>query len=118
MKKICVLVVLILGCVAMPATAMYVTGQSLYTDLKKLDNRSGNGLDLERDIPIFRALGYITGVADSFDGQFFCSPQSFTIGQVHQTVLNYLSKHPENWQRVASDSVLLALSEQWPCAKK
>lgn len=118
MRKICALVVLMLGCVAMPATAMYENGQNLYTDLKRFDTRNANEPDLERDVAIAMAFGYIKGVVDSFDGQFFCSPQSVTVGQLSQTVLNYLSQHPEYWHKNASVSVRFALSDQWPCAKK
>ena len=97
---------------------MYENGQSLHTDLKKFDNRNANEEDLERDVAIAMAFGYIKGVVDSFDGQFFCPAQSITVGQLSQTVLNYLSKHPEYWHKNASVSVGIAVSEQWPCAKK
>lgn len=120
MKKAYALVLLMLGCVAIPAkAAWYTSGQSLYTDLKKYDTSDLNEYDRERDVAIAMAFGYVTGVVDSFDGKFFCLPQkSITVGQLNQIVMNFLSKHPEYWNTVASLSVRLALVEQWPCPKK
>jgi hypothetical protein len=68
-------------------------------------------------------LSYILGVSDtisSYQGlklakTIVCAPKGVTGGQIRDVVVNYLKAHPEERHTSASSSILVALSEVWPC---
>lgn len=49
---------------------------------------------------------------------FFCFPKNVTKGQAMDVIKQYLEKHPEERHQNASDLLLIALKEAWPCARE
>ena len=65
------------------------------------------------------ALGYIVGVADSFnDDENICIPGTVTKGQLHDVVHIYLKNNPQVRDLPATILIMIALSEYWGCPTK
>jgi hypothetical protein len=101
---------------APPAMAgLYITGNDLYGDCS-----------VPKDNPVYytrteRCTGYITGVVDATEGtrqlqgRAFCVPDNVTLGQVTETVSNYLKAHADTRSLNASALVIAAMTETWSC---
>jgi hypothetical protein len=59
--------------------------------------------------------GYILGVLDALNGAIMCVPQAVTKGQLTDVVKLWLRDNPGQRQYVASDLVITALKEKFPC---
>jgi hypothetical protein len=59
-------------------------------------------------------VGYITGVVDSSNYQFFVVPAEVTADQLMQVVGKYLDEHPEQWNLSRFDIVMKALTKSFP----
>ncbi|HDN9016730.1 TPA: hypothetical protein P2I01_003634 [Aeromonas salmonicida] len=62
--------------------------------------------------------GYITGVADAFDGYSFCIPNQVRRRQNVDIVTKYLRDHPEDRHQDAHILTAHALSLAFPCPTK
>ena len=64
------------------------------------------------------ALGYVMGVADSYNGKEFC-PRSgnITSGQINDVVKVYLERNPSLRHLTGDLLTMVALSQVWPCPK-
>ena len=58
---------------------------------------------------------YITGVLDTLHDRTFCLPQPAVAANAIDVVILYLHDHPERLQSPASDLVVDALKEKFPC---
>ena len=71
--------------------------------------------------------GYIIGVDDTLtiteavsgtagaSHRYYCLRQDVTLGQTSLVVLNYLKAHPDKLDLIASELVIAALAEAFPC---
>jgi hypothetical protein len=86
--------------------AQEVTGQQLLELCSPQASDAGQGI----------CLGYIIG---SFDTSVvrggICSPPNLTHGQVRDTVLAFMRKHPERIQEPASHLIVAGMVEAFPC---
>ena len=94
--------------------ALTFTAQAGFRDGNKLYENITSSSDISQMV----ALGYVIGVADSYDGVFFCVPAGVTAKQVVDVNRNYLYQHPEIRNEEAIVLVTGALSAVWPCATK
>jgi hypothetical protein len=89
------------------ASAMYENGNRLLNDIE--------GTSMAK----MYALGYITGVADSYDdGDLLCIPETVTKGQLNDVVHISLKTNPSMRDLPANLLVLAALGVYWECEKK
>lgn len=81
---------------------------------------SGNALNNwsnEKDSTYIKGLfgGYVIGIVDTADGLLFCIPNGATAGQLSAVVKKHLQQNPEDWNKGASDIVILSLEKAFPC---
>ena len=88
------------------AQAQYVNGNRLYERMTSSNTSQ-----------TMWALGYVTGVADSFDGEFFCLPNTVTVGQMSDIVQKSLVARPQERHLRADVLIMLALVDVFPCKK-
>jgi hypothetical protein len=103
---IATLICIFLGSITGIGHAQDVTGQQLLDLCSPQASEAGHGI----------CLGYIIG---SFDTSVvrggICSPPSLTHGQVRDTVLEFMRKHPERLQEPASHLIVAAMAGAFPC---
>ena len=104
MKRLITLLALVCG----SAQAQFYTGNELWT---KLTSTSDTYVDQSI------ALGFIGGVADSFNGMLFCIPGRVTVGQARDITIQHLSANPQTRHKSAYVLVSQALMAAWPCKK-
>lgn len=63
-------------------------------------------------------LGYVSAVADAFNGTAFCAPGDVTYAQLAAISLKHLRNNPEVWNHNGAGLVLDALTGAFPCKKK
>jgi len=73
-----------------------------------IDNKTGQELT---------AVGYVVGVSDAYDGEYFCIPQRAKVGQLHAVVKKSLEDNPQDWHMAAFLLVVVALKQSFPCKK-
>lgn len=89
------------------ANAIYENGNMVLRDIE------GQGMAR------MYALGYIVGVADSFnDNEALCIPGTVTKGQLNDVVHIYLKNSPQVRDLPATILIMIALSEHWACPDK
>lgn len=59
-------------------------------------------------------MGYISGIADVFNGKEFKIPKATTLNQLGDVVGKYLEEHPAEWNNQADDIVTKALKKEFP----
>lgn len=64
------------------------------------------------------AGGYVIGVHDAWRGEFGCSPNDATAGQVSDVVRQFLETNPQHRHQSAEIIIGAALHSTWPCPKK
>ncbi len=62
-------------------------------------------------------VGYVTGVLDALDGTRFCLAGGVGAEQTAAKVAEYARQHAGNLPRHASETVVAALAEQYPCKR-
>ena len=93
-----------------PASWTFNSGNDLWTLCNAVDTKTGIG----RAYRGF-CMGYIKGVADVLDHQeHIRTPKTLTNGQLYDTVMAWLSNHPEQRHLAALDVIYLALHERFP----
>ena len=97
---------ILLGSISGNSYAQEVTAQQLLVLCSPQASEAGHGI----------CLGYIIG---SFDTSVvrggICTPTSLTHGQVRDTVLEFMRKHPERLQEPASHLIVAAMAGAFPC---
>ncbi|HGM5338188.1 TPA: Rap1a/Tai family immunity protein [Serratia marcescens] len=102
--------------IAPPSIAQYYDGNALNGWSNALQkwklgtNVSNNDLT---DARVFQA--YVGGVIDAVDGTKFCIPDNVKLGQLFDITSNYLSANPEKRALPASELVITAISDKFPC---
>ena len=83
---------------------------------------SGNGLKQRCSDESVECAAYIMGISDAHDYYVhfggisnFCAPMEVTNGQMKAITEKYMEEHPEKLHFAASDIVLNALAEAFPC---
>ena len=61
---------------------------------------------------------YILGVQDALLGVLWDSPDNVTVAQVCDIVMEYMNKHPEEWEKPAALLVMNALMAVFPKPQK
>ncbi len=60
--------------------------------------------------------GADSGETDPSAHRYYCLREGVTLGQTSLAVLNYLKAHPEKLDMIASELVIAALAEAFPCS--
>ena len=94
-----------LTALSLAANANYVNGNQLHADLM--------GSNSDRAF----ALGFVSGVVDSYDGELFCTPRGANLGQLRDVVQQFLLRNPKERHRNAAAIVAIALVIDYPCKK-
>ncbi|WP_411841547.1 Rap1a/Tai family immunity protein [Serratia plymuthica] len=102
--------------ISSPSIAQYYDGNTLNgwsnaLQKWKLGTNVSNS-DLT-DARVFQA--YVGGVVDAVDGAKFCIPDNVKLGQLFDITSNYLSANPEKRALPASEIVITAISDKFPC---
>ena len=63
------------------------------------------------------ALGFVLGVADSFEGSEICLPENVRAQQLYDLVRDWLRANPDKRHIQAAAIVLVVLRRTWPCQK-
>ena len=95
------------------ALATYSVAHAQFIDGNKLLNRMNSSSHGEK----MHAVGYVVGVMDTMNGYSFCLPRTFTVGQGHDMVHNYLTNVPADRHLPADVIVSKVLAVVFPCAK-
>lgn len=67
------------------------------------------------------ALGYVLGVIDAArgsEGKYYCTPNNMTAGQARDVVHAYLVNNPTRRHESASNLIIAAMIEAFPCAQQ
>jgi hypothetical protein len=97
---------ILLGSITGNGHAQEVTAQQLLELCSPQASDAGHGI----------CLGYIIGSLDtSVVRGGMCPPPSLTHGQVRDTVLEFMRKHPERLQEPAPHLIVAAMAEAFPC---
>ena len=130
MKRLSALLVVFSILLCSPAYAKssnYVfTGKDMYESC----THAVKGLDRTGEFDQHRfgvCAGYIAGIIDShtvlttvelLPDDLFCLPRDITPAQVIREVTRFLAENPEKQQDLAAYSVILALSNAYPCPEE
>jgi hypothetical protein len=88
------------------AQAQYVSGNRLLSDMR-------GTTQAERSF----AMGFVTGVADAYDGELFCITGDANVGQLTDISRKFIENQPKHRHRSAAALVMLALVDVFPCKK-
>jgi hypothetical protein len=121
MKKLLLLFVAISLVIASPVMAVnykaFVNGRDL---IERCDTE--NGATNKFVLP--NCLGYIAGVIDLHESllrtetvkPIFCKPERHDLTEMHKIVCIFLKENPDSLLESASDLVIQALTELFPCS--
>lgn len=103
---------------SVPSQAAIYSGKALMELVPGYNRVSGQGSAGATDYMAAAELkSYVAGVFDATQGlAIYCSPQNTSEGQVSKVVALYLDSHPEQLSLPASDIILQALKEAFPCS--
>jgi hypothetical protein len=87
------------------AHAQFINGNQLHADF--------NGSASDKAF----ALGYVSGVVDSFDEELFCVPVKAELGQLRDIVRKFVASNPKERHRHAGALVVFSLATEFPCKK-
>lgn len=87
-----------------PAQAYFVDGNAL---LERMDDQGS--------VKPMVALGFVLGVADSFEGSQICMPENVRAQQPYDLVHQWLKANPSRRHLEAAAIVLIVLRQSWPC---
>jgi hypothetical protein len=100
------LIIALTASLAFSAQAQYVNGNML---LQKMNSTSWTEVGF--------AQGYVTGVADSYDGELFCLPPQVNVGQLVDLAKSYIVRNVKDRHRHAGALVAIAFVDVFPCKK-
>jgi len=104
--------------VPLAATASYISGDKLYRDLKAWQKIGEDGTTIKENFQANFAGGYVTGVIDTGNGVWFCTPKDLSLGKAIDFINQYLALNPAK-RKASADAVIVgALREEFPCPKK
>lgn len=92
---------------AMPAHAYFVDGNTL---LERMEDPG--------TVKPMVALGFVLGVADSFEQTQICLPENVRAQQLYDLVRDWLRANPDKRHVQAAAIVLVVLRQAWPCANQ
>ena len=122
MKKLALLLVVVSLFVASPVMAenykAYVTGRDLI-------ERCGTENDPTKMGTLPNCIGYIAAVIDLHESfvradatkPIFCKPYRHDLTEMHKVVCKFLKENPNLLINSASDLVIQAMTELFPCSK-
>lgn len=100
------------------ASASVMDGMKLHQLLMaygRMETQTASGSD-PTDAAI--AMGYVSGVADSYQGDVVCLPTGATVGQLVAVTKKFLDEHPDQWNLPANLLVGRSLHLAFPCQSK
>ena len=100
-----------LSCLVSGAAEAYFFDGNKLSDWCKSWSSAGGYLNVKSA----QCGAYITGVLDTLHDRTFCLPQPAVAANAIDVVILYLHDHPERLQSPASDLVVDALKEKFPC---
>ncbi len=92
------------------------TGNELSTKMIEYEKYEG-GQDFNATASGYYS-GYVTGLANGYNGIYFCPPTNVTNGQIYKIVAKYLKNNPDKLHLLADILVVNALRDVFPCKKK
>ncbi|MCS4333706.1 Rap1a/Tai family immunity protein [Klebsiella variicola] len=116
LKKILLVCCIVISPVAL---AQYYDGNILNGWSNSLQKWKTGANTSNNDLSDARAFqAYVGGVVDAVDGTQFCVPDDVKLGQLFDITSNYLSATPEKRSLPASEIVITAISEKFPCKNR
>ena len=105
--------------ISLPALAAptFLTGQALL-DKMRVWERFSQSEKAEDAVPAGVFMGYVQGVFDANSAGLCGTPQALSVGNMSQLVSKYLNAHPAELQKPASEAVLKALRDAYPCGSR
>lgn len=102
--------------IAMPAHASYMDGNKLQ-ELLAVAARAEQGKSKAVNDVYGAAfvIGYIAGVADTYNGVLLCRTPDVPLRQIVGIVKQRIHDHPEELRRPADSIIVKALSTAYPC---
>jgi hypothetical protein len=98
------------------AEASYVDGGKLQELLAvAAEAEQGHSKGVEDAYGSGFVIGYIAGVADTYNGLLLCRTPEVPLRQIVAVVKQYVDEHPADRSRPAEWIVLKALSSAFPC---
>lgn len=113
MKALCALVFLLAA--SNPVSAAYYNG----VDLKHLMHAGeavGQGKVGADQVDAGIYVGYLAGIAESFQGIYYCPASNINLHKMADVVANYLKDNPDKLQQSAQALVIKALGLAYPCS--
>jgi len=98
-----------------PAVANFYDGNKLHDFMRDYELLEAKSPDADMKNAFFYA-GYVAGISDAYN-DLICKPENTQLGQLWGVVAKYLKAHPERWNRPASELILVALQDAYPCPK-
>lgn len=77
----------------------------------------GNSLTSSEEADGSMFQGYVAGIYELGEGEYFCTPDRTRLIQLTDAVTNYINKHPELRNLPASNLTAKALMDVFPCKK-
>ncbi|KAF3999187.1 Rap1a/Tai family immunity protein [Glaciimonas immobilis] len=116
MKKI--IAVLAIYVFAGQASAYFYTGNDIVKWSRAGDRIAENRAQSDDYWYSALLVGYAIATYDGYSGYLFCSPANASSEQVVAIVKKYVNERPARWGEVASNLMIDALRESFPCAKR
>jgi len=95
--------------------ATMITGGRLLDLAIAYENALGRDPSGDNQVRGSAYMGYVNGVADSFDGKLFCIPNGEKASALYNSTIDYLEKNPSLQKKDGSEIVILALRKHYPC---
>lgn len=112
-SRILTAAMLLVSCHVLAGTT-FLTGQALLSKMREWEKFS---IDEKTGDPIVSGvyMGYVQGVFDAHAKELCGTPDALSVGLMSILVAKYLNDHPVDLDKPASESVLKALRQAYPC---
>ena len=111
-------IILALSLLSFGANANFYDGNDLRKwSMALTKSNAGNQLSVNEMIDASMFQGYVSGVYEQGEGEYFCLPKNSRLIQLTDTVTNYVNMHPEQRNSPAANLTEQALIDAFPCNK-
>jgi len=114
MKTLCALVFLLAA--SNPVCAAFYSGVEL-KHLMAAGDAVGQGKVGAEQINAGVYVGYLAGIAESFQGIYYCPASDINLHKMAAVVANYLMDNPDKLDQSAQTLVIRALGLAYPCSR-
>jgi hypothetical protein len=115
-SRILTAAMLLVSCHVLAGTT-FLTGQALLSKMREWEKFTK---DEKTGDPIVSGvfMGYVQGIFDANARGLCGTPESLSVGSMSTLVAKYLNDHPAALDKPASESVLQALQQAYPCPSR